>query len=393
MALSMLSLGIEAALAFATAVASVGLTFGASPPSRAACSVRLASLASSFPRAASWRPLRCLMFAHFECPAMVISYSDSTRSRNMRWMRSSGVSSGWKEAAITRSWRTMTGWPSTFASTSTPSPVFSTHGARMNTAWNGSSSPSTSRSASNESFWRPKAFRWTTMSRTPSSGWLPSVTEAARKIIPAQVPNAAMPSPIRRRRGSISSNLSASLPIVVDSPPGTTIPSRSSSCSGVLTGTGSAPSAVRVARCSLTSPWRASTPTRGTGSPAPFRQTLGVAELGDLDARHGFAQARRDLRHLGGVFPVGGGLDDGASVGLRIRALEDPGADEDAVAAESHHQGGISRGGDTAGGEVHDRQTTLVADDTKEVDGSAHVTGGGHELFVSHLGDGGDLVV
>src|SRR5687768_6114291 len=52
------------------AVARVGLKSGFPPPSRAAISIALASLPKSLPRAASWRPLRCLMFAHLEWPDM-----------------------------------------------------------------------------------------------------------------------------------------------------------------------------------------------------------------------------------------------------------------------------------------------------------------------------------
>ncbi len=37
--------------------------------------------------------------------------------------------------------RIITGWPSTSASTSTPSPIDATQGALMKTAWNGSSRP------------------------------------------------------------------------------------------------------------------------------------------------------------------------------------------------------------------------------------------------------------
>ena len=53
-------------------------------------------------------------------------------------------------------WRTATilpaaGPPATVASTSTPSPTFSTQGARMKSAWNGWSNGSKSTSTSKES--------------------------------------------------------------------------------------------------------------------------------------------------------------------------------------------------------------------------------------------------
>ena len=61
-------------------------------------------------------------------------------------------------------------------------------------------------------------------------------------IIPAQVPNVGMPDAIRLRSGSNSSNVRASLAIVVDSPPGMTSPSHASSSDGRRTGWARTPS-------------------------------------------------------------------------------------------------------------------------------------------------------
>ena len=60
------SFGIDADFALATAWARVGFPSRSPPPAFAAASIARASLANSFPRAASWRPFRCLMFAHLE---------------------------------------------------------------------------------------------------------------------------------------------------------------------------------------------------------------------------------------------------------------------------------------------------------------------------------------
>ena len=60
-------------------------------------------------------------------------------TRNSAWTRSSPVSSGWNDVPSTLAWRTITPWPSRSASVSTSGPVRSIHGARMNTAGNGSS--------------------------------------------------------------------------------------------------------------------------------------------------------------------------------------------------------------------------------------------------------------
>jgi hypothetical protein len=67
---SMLSLGIEASLAFWTASASAALPSGSPPPSRAATVIARASFVNSFPRRASTSAFLCLIPAHFECPAM-----------------------------------------------------------------------------------------------------------------------------------------------------------------------------------------------------------------------------------------------------------------------------------------------------------------------------------
>src|SRR4051794_31047602 len=66
----MLSLGIEASLAFWTASWSAGLPSGSPPPSLAATVIARASLVKSLPRRASTIAFLCLIPAHLECPAM-----------------------------------------------------------------------------------------------------------------------------------------------------------------------------------------------------------------------------------------------------------------------------------------------------------------------------------
>src|SRR5215210_3617213 len=66
----MLSLGIDASLAFCTASASAGLPSGSPPPSLAATVIARASLVNSLPRRASTIAFLCLIPAHLECPAM-----------------------------------------------------------------------------------------------------------------------------------------------------------------------------------------------------------------------------------------------------------------------------------------------------------------------------------
>src|SRR5436190_13826503 len=64
----MLSLGIEASLAFWTARASAGLPSTSPPPSRAATVIARASLVNSLPLRESTIAFLCLIEAHFECP-------------------------------------------------------------------------------------------------------------------------------------------------------------------------------------------------------------------------------------------------------------------------------------------------------------------------------------
>src|SRR4051794_20034993 len=67
---SMLSLGIEASLAFWMASWSDGLPSGSPPPSLAATVIDRASFVKSLPRRASTIAFLCLIPAHLECPAM-----------------------------------------------------------------------------------------------------------------------------------------------------------------------------------------------------------------------------------------------------------------------------------------------------------------------------------
>ncbi|OIC69423.1 hypothetical protein A7L26_18145 [Acinetobacter baumannii] len=76
--------------------------------------------------------------------------------------------------------------------------------------------------------------------------------------------------------------------------------------------------------------------------------------VGEVDANHGLAEPTADLRQDLGVAVVGDGLHDGAGAARGVAALEDAGADEDAVAAELHHEGSVGGGGHTAGRKLND---------------------------------------
>lgn len=78
--------------------------------------------------------------------------------------------------------------------------------------------------------------------------------------------------------------------------------------------------------------WRS---TRGSVGARCESLDLGV---GEVDADHGLPQVAADLGEHGGVAVVGDGLHDGPRAAGRVAALEDAGADEDAVAAELYMQ-------------------------------------------------------
>src|SRR6266511_1344238 len=207
-----------------------------------------------------------------------------------------------------------------------------------------------------------------------------------------------MPPPMRLRTGSARPNSTASLLIVVDSPPGMTSASTSSSSPGRRTDRARAPQASSARRCSRTSPWSASTPTTGSAltvppgslrgappgaafpsslrssprrpraplrslcllvrsagrlqaplrSPAALGESVRYGDVVDVDADHGLAQAPGHLRHHVGVVVERGRLDDrGAPLG-RVTGLEDARADEHALGAELHHHRRVGGGGDTA---------------------------------------------
>src|SRR5690625_2837408 len=68
-ALSMLSLGTDARLAFWIASYRVGLPAGSPPPTRAATSISLTILAKTLLRLASLAAFLCLVVDDLECPA------------------------------------------------------------------------------------------------------------------------------------------------------------------------------------------------------------------------------------------------------------------------------------------------------------------------------------
>ena len=64
----------------------------------------------------------------------------------------------------------------------------------------------------------------------------------------------------------------------------------------------------------------------------------------------------------------------------RVRALEDPRADEDGLGAELHGQRGVGRRGDAAGAEQRDRQPPGVVDLLDELDRRPQLLGPREQL-------------
>jgi len=100
--------------------------------------------------------------------------------------------------------------------------------------------------------------------------------------------------------------------------------------------------------------------------------TLPVAEVDRIaldvaDADHGGTESSADLHENLGVVEVGGGPDDGLGTGLGVLGLEDAGANENAVHAELHHEGGIGGGGDTTGSEVDDGELAMFGNVLNEL--------------------------
>src|SRR5436190_9173793 len=402
----MLSLGTELDLAFWMASASVGLPAGSPPPVRAATSTFLMSLANSLPRRASTTAFLCFVVAHLEWPLTRPPPARHPRTApaspaqlfltidtNNSCTRGSAVSSGWNAVAISGPCRTATILPAllpsaTVASVSTSGPHLSTHGARMRTAVigrPGSGNHSTTRS--DESTCRPNALRRTVTSRppTPTCSAVPSSTRSASRIIPAQEPNAGMPSPTRFCSGSSSSKVTSSLPIVVDSPPGMTTASTCSSSSGRRTRTASTSQDVSAARCSRTSPCNASTPIVGAlTSPTAFGETVADRERVDRDADHRLAEPARDLGDHVRIVVHRRRLDDGASALRRVAGLEDAATDEHAVGTELHHHRRVRGRRDAAGGEQHDRERSRLRDLAHQLVRRLNVLGGDVELVLAH---------
>ena len=88
---------------------------------------------------------------------------------------------------------------------------------------------------------------------------------------------------------------------------------------------------------------------------AGLEQTASSPSLLDLETGHRVAEAARDLRQHVGSRSAWSPRRSRAPSWRGSSDLKMPEPDEHAVDAELHHQRGVGRRGDAAGGEVHDR--------------------------------------
>jgi len=87
MARSTLSLGMLLAYALSIARRRRGLPSGSPPPNRAATVISLINRVKILPRLASCLPLRCWMFAHLLCPAILFPEKTSDIVMNKKVAR------------------------------------------------------------------------------------------------------------------------------------------------------------------------------------------------------------------------------------------------------------------------------------------------------------------
>ena len=101
----------------------------------------------------------------------------------------------------------------------------------------------------------------------------------------------------------------------------------------------------------------------------------------------------RRFEDLGRIAEIGRGLDDRPGVHGGRRRFEDPGADEDPVATELHHQRRIGRRRDSAGGEIDDRKPSEFLRLEGQFVGDAVGLGETRHLFHGHGRQLADLAV
>ena len=160
----MLSFGIEYDFAFSIAFCSARLLAGSPPPSFAATMIARESLEKSLPRFTSAAPFLCLIDDHLLCPDTLLLPDELQELFvQARVIGQLGMKGGKQEPPLAREHRPAVDLGENLdAGTNFLDP----RRANEDSA-HGSSSPTTSRSVSNDATCRPNAFRRTATSTSP----------------------------------------------------------------------------------------------------------------------------------------------------------------------------------------------------------------------------------
>lgn len=129
--------------------------------------------------------------------------------------------------------------------------------------------------------------------------------------------------------------------------------------------------------------------TKTRGEEESFRAigeplNVGIAQI---DSNHGFTQAATDLSQNLGVAVMSHGLNNGSSPFGGVTALEDAGANEDAIAAELHHEGRVGGGSDATCGKVDDGEAAELLGLHDKVVGRGDALGEGEDLVIVHVAE------
>ena len=201
--------------------------------------------------------------------------------------------------------------------------------------------------------------------------------EAASTIARRRCRTPACPRAAGPRSGSRRPVPSSSLSMVVDSPPGMTSPSSRARSPGMRTSTASCaepPDSVDVLAERALQREDADVAGRLT-SRACASSSRRRASSSIVEPDHRLAEACGDLGDELGVAEVRRRLDDRRGPRAGSPRLEDARADEHAVGAELHHQRGVGRRGDAAGGEEDDRQPAGLGDPLHELAAAPQLLG------------------
>lgn len=109
--------------------------------------------------------------------------------------------------------------------------------------------------------------------------------------------------------------------------------------------------------------------------PTPLSQLVCVGHLRHIDSNHGLTQTFTDLGQNGRVLVMRDSLHDSLCALPGVARLKDSRTDEDAIAAQLHHQRRISRCRNATRGEVDNGETTLFGGLAQELIGSTQLAG------------------